>query len=199
MGYDSRKGNSPPAWFIFLLGVAFTFGIFYLWTNFRDFVRTGGVSVSQATHQSVALTTATAERQVSINADLPTRRPSPTAKPPCQDFEVSATSGNMRQAPTTASNLIESLPEGTVVCVLQGDEGDGEFIWYLIDRDPVTRLIEPGYMREDVIRPINPTPTPSDTSLPPPTITLTYTVTAVDTPLEQSTRNPNSPILEPPP
>lgn len=199
MGYNSRKSNSPPAWFIFLLGVAFTFGIFYLWTNFRDFMRTGGVSVSQATLQSVSLSAATAAQQAVINAELPTRRPSATAKPPCQEFEVSASNGIMRQAPSTGSNLIESLPQGTVVCVLQGAEAGDGFIWYFIDRDPVTRLIEPGYMREDVIRPINPTPTPSDTPLPAPTITPTYTATPSDTPMAQSTQNANSTVLPPPP
>ena len=191
MGYSSRKGDSPPTWFIFLLGVAFVFGIYYMWTNFRDFLETGGVSVALATEQSQSRATVTAEQRAVNAAELPTRRPSPTAKPPCQEFEVSANSGIMRQGPTTASNLIESLPQGTVVCVLQGEDGSDGFIWYFIDRDPVTRLIEPGYMREDVVRPLNPTPTPSDTALPAPTITPTYTATPTNTSEELPTNPPS--------
>jgi hypothetical protein len=191
MGYSSRKSDGPPAWFIFLLGVAFIFGIYYTWSNLRDFLRMGGISVSQATQQSQSQATVTAEQRAVLDAELPTRRPSPTAKPPCQDFEVSAANGNMRQGPTTSSNLIQSLPEGTVVCVLQSEQGGDDFVWYFIDRDPVTRLIEPGYMREDVLRPLNPTATPSNTPPPAPTITQTYTPTATSTAAIGTTRTPN--------
>ena len=181
MGYSTRRGGGPPAWFTFLLGVAFVFGGTYLWSNFQTFMRSGVVSVSEATAISQGLGTSTAVRQVTAVAELPTRRPSPTPKPECQEFEVSAGNGIMRQAASTDSRLLESLEQGTVVCVLDRVEGADGFTWYFIDRDAITNFIEPGYMRQDVVRALNPTPTPSNTAPPPPTITLTYTPTATAT------------------
>lgn len=175
MGYSTRQGGGPPAWFTFLLGVAFVFGGTYLWSNLQTFMRSGIVSVSEATVISQGLATSTAERQVAAIAELPTRRPSATPKPACQEFEVSAGSGIVRQAASTSSRLLESLREGTVVCVLESLIGDDDFTWYFIDRDAVTNFIEPGYMRRDVVQPLYPTPTASNTAAPPPTITLTYT------------------------
>ncbi|MEM9951633.1 MAG: hypothetical protein AAF846_08545 [Chloroflexota bacterium] len=182
MGYRVRRGGGPPSWFIFLLGIAFVFGGAYLWANFQTFLRSGGLSVSEATAVSQVQSTSTAVRQVTNIAQLPTRRPTATPKPDCQNFEVSASSGIMRQAASTTSRLLESLSQGSIVCVLDSTEGADGFVWYYIDRDAVTNFIEPGYMREDVVRPINPTPTPSDTPLPFPTITLTYTPTGTATP-----------------
>jgi len=182
MGYRTRQGGGPPAWFTFLLGVAFVFGGSYLWANLQTFMRSGVVSVSEATAISQDLSTSTAVQQVTEVANLPTRRPTATAKPPCQEFEVTANSGIMRQAASTTARLLESLPQGTVICVLDSLTGDDGFTWYFIDRDGITNFIEPGYMREDVIRPINPTATPTTTQLPPATVTLTYTPTSTATP-----------------
>jgi hypothetical protein len=182
MGYRSRQGDGPPGWFVFLLGVAFIFGGYYLWNNFQEYLRVGGLSVSQATTVSLQQASATAVRQVTVIAELPTRRPTATPKPACQDFSVIANTALMRQAPSTRSKTIEVLSEGTVVCVLEGLNGDDAFVWYLIDRDPITQLIETAYMREDVIHPLNPTPTPSHTPLPAPSITATFTDTPGATP-----------------
>lgn len=183
MGYRRRQGGGPPAWLTFLLGIAFVFGGSYLWSNLQSFVRSGGISVGEATAISQGLSTSTAIRQVTNIAALPTRRPSATPKPNCQYFEVSATNAIMRQAASTTSRLLESLPQGTVICVLDIVEAEDGFIWYFVDRDEVTNFIEPGYMREDLVRALNPTPTPSNTAPPPPTITLTYTPTVTATPL----------------
>ncbi len=182
MGYSKRQGGGPPSWFTFLLGVAFVFGGTYLWSNLQTFMRSGVVSVSEATAISQGSGTSTAVRQVTAVAELPTRRPSPTAKPACQEFEVSAGNGIMRQAASTTARLLDSLAQGTVICVLDRVEGDDGFIWYFIDRDAITNFIEPGYMRQDVVRALNPTPTASNTAPPAPTITLTYTPTATATP-----------------
>lgn len=191
MGYGSRQGNGPPSWFVFLLGVALIFGGYYLWINFQDYVRSGGLSVSQATAVSQQQAEATAVRQVTVIAELPTRRPSATPKPPCQDFSVSANTAIMRQQPSTNSTNLGVLSSGAVVCVLSSVDGDDSFTWYMIDRDPITQLIETGYMREDVIRPENPTPTPSDTPLPAPSITaiLTPTLAPQQTPPPSITPN----------
>ena len=173
MGYHRQQNDGPPSWFVFLLGIAFIFGGFYLWTSFQKYLRTGVLSVDQATQVSREEASATAVQRVTAVADLPTRRPSSTPKPDCQEFRVSAATAIMRQQPSTAATLVESIPEGTVVCVLEATAGGDGFTWYLIDRDPITRLIETAYMREDVIEPANPSPTPSITFLPP-TITATY-------------------------
>lgn len=182
MGYKTRQGSGPPAWFTFLLGIAFVFGGFYLWTNLQIFMQTGVISVGEATAISAQDVTATAVRQITAVADLPTRRPTATPKPPCQSFEVSAANGIMRQAASTTSVLLESLPQGTILCVLDSLQGGDGFTWYFIDRDAITNFIEPGYMREDVVTAINPTPTVSNTPLPLPTITLTYTATTTSIP-----------------
>jgi hypothetical protein len=198
MGYHRRQSDGPPSWFVFLLGVAFIFGAFYLWTSLQSYLRTGGLSVDQATQISREDASATAVQRVTTVAELPTRRPSATPKPDCQDFRVTAATAIMRQQPSTAASLIESIPEGTVVCVLEASAGGDGFTWYMIDRDPVTRLIETAYMREDVIEPANPSPTPSITVIPP-TITESYspTPTASTTPSATATRRSVEPTSTP--
>ncbi|MEL6309757.1 MAG: hypothetical protein AAFR81_05665 [Chloroflexota bacterium] len=181
MGYQTR-GGGPPGWFVFLLGVAFVFGIFYLWTNLQAFVATGRISINEATAISESGATSTAVSSATIAANFPTRRPTSTPKPPCQTFIVVADSAIMRSDASTRSTLLESLARDTEVCVLGTEEGDDGFVWYFIDRDAITRLIEGGYMREDVILPLNPTATPTDTNTPFPTITQTYTPTRTPTP-----------------
>lgn len=198
----SRNKSGPPSWFIFLLGVALVFGGYYLWTNFRQFVISGAVSVAEATEQFQEQSTATAERQIILETSLPTRRPTVTPKPPCQDFEVTAQSAIMRQDASTNSPLLDTLPQGNVVCVLGAREGADGFTWYLIDQEPQTRRVETGYMREDVIRALNPTPTPSDTPLPLPSITPTPTPTLTPTlpPEQRPTLAPSvTPSISPTP
>jgi len=181
MGYQTR-GGGPPGWFVFLLGIAFVFGIFYLWTNLQAFVATGGISINEATAISESGATSTAVSSATIAANFPTRRPTSTPKPPCQTFIVVAESAIMRASASTRSTLLESLARDTEVCVLGTEAGDDGFVWYFIDRDAITRLIEGGYMREDVILPLNPTATPTVTATSFPTITPTYTPTITDTP-----------------
>lgn len=190
MGYSSRRGDGPPAWFLFIIAIALVFGGYYLLTNFRQYMAAGGLSIAEATRVSLQQATATEMRLAGIAMDLPTPRPTNTPRPACELFEVSANSGIMRQQPTTAAPLVATLTQGTEVCVLGREQGGDGFTWYLIDRDPVTQRIETGYMREDILRPINPTPTPSDTALPAPTITSTATPTATTTSETLPTRTP---------
>ena len=172
MGYRSRHNQSgAPNWFIFLLGIALIFSIYYLWNSLRDYLRTGGLSVAQATQMALVERTATQERRILLETELPTARPTSTERPPCREFEVVVNSGIMRQAASTASNYLQTLERGAQVCVLASEEAGDGYIWYLIDRDPITRRIEIGYMREDLIRSLNPTPTASNTPLPFPSVT----------------------------
>ncbi len=188
MSYSSRRGNGPPAWFIFLLAVAFIFGLYYLLAGFQNYLTTGGLSVAEATEMSAFDVTSTAVRDSALLAELPTRRPTSTPKPPCQEFEVIVSSAIVRREPTTNSPMAGVLEEGSVVCVLERAAGTD---WYLIDRDAITRRIETGYMRQDLIRALNPTPTPSNTPIPPPTITTTYTPSPTRTPTPGPTNTPD--------
>lgn len=173
----NRRGN-PPGWFTFLISIAFIFALFYLWQNVQNFVRSGGISVAETTQIANRNITATIRNQRTAVANAPTRRPTATPKPACQTFEVNAPSGVVRQAASTRATVIESLPRGTPICVLSSQEGADGFLWYFIDRDPVTYFIEGAYMREDVVIVINPTPTASPTiELRLATVTLTYTPT----------------------
>jgi len=199
MSYSSRYGGGPPPWFIFILAVAFIFGAYYLFLGVRSYLHTGGLSVAQATEVSVAGVTATVQRREVLQSELPTRRPTTTPKPPCQEFEVRVESGILRREPSTSAAVVDALPQGTILCVLQSERGADGALWYLIDTEPVTRRIETAYVREDVIRALNPTATPTDTAPPPPTITLTRTAspTATHTPTPtllpgtQPTTDPN--------
>lgn len=179
--YSTNRGDGPPAWFIFLLAVVVIFGGYYLLTNFREFLSSGGISIAAATQLAQGDVTVTAQRINTVQAEQPTRRPTSTPRPTCQDFEVIVASGIVRERASTESPLAESLDQGAIVCVLSAEEGADGFTWYLIDRDSITSRIETGYMREDVIRPLNPTPTPSDTATMLPTITPTYTPTNTPT------------------
>lgn len=201
--YQRRSDNSPPSWFVFLLGIALIFGVYYLWNNLREFFQAGGLSVSEATRAAQLDVTATLNRQEILQLELPTRRPTSTERPPCQDFEVLAESGIMRQAASTAAPIVESVIRGTTVCVLGSERGGEGFIWYLIDRDAITRRIEVVYMREDILRSLNPTPTPSITPPPLPSITAipTRTVSPTlnpETPIVRSTRQSSQPIQNTP-
>lgn len=172
MGYrSSRRTDGPPGWFIFLLAMGIIFGTYYFWVNLREFMRSGGLSIAQATEQSRIDATSTRVQRIVIEENRPTPRPTSTSKPPCQDFRVSTGTGIMRERASTNSGLVDQLPRGTIVCVMDSVEGADGFLWYIIDRDPITQRVEMGYMREDIVRPENPTPTPSDTSAPLPTIT----------------------------
>lgn len=185
--YRSQGGDGPPGWFTFIIGAAVIFGAYQLWIGFRTYVTSGGLSVAQATQISAEDVTATRVREEILQAELPTLRPTSTQRPPCQDFEVIVTSAIMREAPTTASGIVTSVAAGEVVCVLESVLDPNETLWYLIDTDTLTRRIEAGYMREDLISPVNPTPTPSATALPPPTITRTFTPTITPSPLPSPT------------
>lgn len=189
MGYQ-RRGSGPPTWFVFIVGVAMIFGAYYLFLGVRNYIESGGASVLRATRQAEQQITATADRLLDLSLELPTRRPSPTDVPECQIFLVSVPSAIIRRGPSTASGIVDTLDNGAEVCVIQLEPGTD---WYLIDVNPVTRRIDPGYMRQDLIEPRDPTPTPSNTVPPPPTITLTptYTPTPTRTPSPTATDGPS--------
>jgi hypothetical protein len=185
--HTTNYGNSGfPSWLVFLLGVASVFGLYYMVSGARNFIAVGGGDALQATERAVIAETATIEQIEYVQSQF-TPRATMTPLPECQDFEVIVLSAIVREGPSTASDILESLPRGEPVCVvgMLNDE------WYVIDRRPITRRIETAYMFYNIIEAINPTPTPSDTFTPAPTVTDMPTNTATLTPIPLPTVTPD--------
>lgn len=186
-----RSGGGPPAWFVFLIGVALVFGLYYLAQGVQNFIRTGGQGVIESTQQAVLVATATADRVTRFQSAAETTPiPSRTPVPECQSFIVSVPNAIIRDAPTSNGGLVGSLNEGEEVCVL-GREPETD--WYVIDRTPGTRRLDIAYMHDTVIRAVNPTPTPSRT----PTPLATVTPLPSDTPTRTPTPAPTVPTATP--
>jgi len=187
MGHGRQSG--PPTWFVILVGIAVVFGMYYVWLGVRSFMASG-MTVVESTRQAIDLSTATAERFEELETFAPTSLPTQTPVPECQDFVVDVPSAIVRSLPSTNSEIVASLPQGEVVCVITR-EADTE--WLVIDENPLTRRLEPVYMHEDIIRALNPTPTPSITWTPAPTVTNTPTYTPSNTPeiTDTPTRDPD--------
>lgn len=187
-GTRSRKpsyNTGPPAWLVFLLGMAVVFGGYYVWLGVRDFVNSSGIL--ELPTQTVVAQTATAA-QIATQQNF-TPPPTPTPLPTCQDFVISVEAAVVRSAPTTNSQPLDTWEQNEPVCVMQHQ---GE--WYLIDLNPRTRRIDTAYIREDLVEAVNPTPTPSNTPTPAPTVTPlpTNTPTETFTPAPTSTPDPDA-------
>lgn len=200
--YGGGKGGPPP-WLIFLLGVALVFGLYYLWLGVRDFMETGGLGIVEATERAVIVETATAAVAPDLQRNSVTPRPSNTPIPECADFIVSVPSAIVRAQPSTSAPIVDSFPQGTIVCVISRAP---ESEWYLIDSNPETRRLNAAYMHESVIEAVNPTPTPSNTFTPNPTVTPlpTNSPTTSPSPAPTATRDPRitdtpTPTLTPSP
>lgn len=194
MGYVSRHPGGPPAWFVFIVGVAFVFGLYYVWSGLRQFIEEGGRL--SPTEQAIRDMTATMEERTSLELAPPTRRPTLTPVPECQEFVVDTQIVNVREQPGTEYASLEQLPWNTAVCVLYLEPGTD---WFLIDRDTATRRIEPGYIRSDLLKALNPTITPTATALPPPSITPTPTPILSEAIPSGSGRTPTATIPPPAP
>ena len=181
------RRNGPPTWFIFLVGIAIVFGVYYLWLGVRSFMASG-MTVVESTRQAIEYATVTAERIEELEVFAPTPLPTYTPVPPCQDFVVDVASAIVRKLPTTNSPIADTLSQDEVVCVI-GKEPDSD--WYVVDDNPLTRRLEAVYMHEDIIRSLNPTLTPSVTFTPAPTVTNTPTFTPSNTPQITDTPTPN--------
>ncbi|MCY4018831.1 MAG: SH3 domain-containing protein [Chloroflexi bacterium] len=180
VGYGRRAG--PPSWFVILLGIAIVFGLYYLWIGLRSFM-SSGVTVVESTRQAIERSTATANRIVELQYLAPTPLPTYTPVPPCQEFVVIVRSAIVRSSPSTDSRIVEAVKEGETVCVI-AKQPNSE--WYVLDKNTLTRRLEPVYMHEDIIRALYPTDTPTRT----PTATPSDTPTASFTPSDTSTASP---------
>lgn len=188
-------GGGPPAWFVFLIGVAIVFGLYYLAQGVQNFIRTGGQGVTESTQQAVIVASATAGRVAQFQPSTDTEStpfPSRTPVPECQNFIVSVPNAIVRDAPASSGGLVGSLMQGEEVCVL-GREPETD--WYVIDRTPGTRRLDIAYMHETVIRAVNPTVTPSRT----PTQLATVTPLPTSEPSQTPTALPTVPSATPNP
>jgi len=165
--YSSRR-TGPPTWFVSLIGIALVFGAYYVWVGIQNYAESGGQSITNATQLAQVNATETAVRLRDIQAGLPTLRPTSTPGPQCQEYVVVVDTAIRRRDPSVNAAFIDSLEEGDIVCVIQQEPG---LDWYLVDRDRITRRIEPVYMHIDLIEPRELTPTPSLTPTFAPTVT----------------------------
>lgn len=172
------RRNRTPNWFIFLVAVALVFGIYYIWLGVRDFAGGAILNVQQATRTVEAVSTSTA--QVIATRDAYTPLPTFTPLPECTDFVVIVERAIVRAAPNTGAQVLDTYLDGQTVCVISRAPENLE--WYLIDMDRESRRINAGYMFQDIIEALNPTPTPSMTYTPAPTVTPAPTLTPSDTP-----------------
>jgi hypothetical protein len=186
------SGGGPPAWLVFVLGVALVLGGYYLFSGFRNFVQRETRELRATEQQQAIVVSATAVRlgtQTQAAVDMPPI--TVTTVPECQPFVVIVESALVRQEASTSSPQITAFQEGDSICVLEA-VADGE--WYKIDIDQATRRIETGYMFYNIIEAVNPTPTPSSTFTPLPTTTPAPTLTPTTTPSPEPspTRDPDA-------
>ncbi len=174
----SPSYNRTPNWFIFLVAVALVFGVYYIWLGVRDFLGNTTINVQLATRTVMAETTSTA--RVIETRDAYTPLPTFTPLPECTDFVVSVERAIVRNAPNTGAAVLDTYTQGATVCVIGRAPENPE--WYLIDTDRESRRINAGYMFQDIIEALNPTPTATQTYTPAPTVTPAPTLTPSDTP-----------------
>lgn len=188
----SYQRGGPPAWLIFLLGIALVFGAYYLWTGVQHVLKDGGLIISEATGQANSIATETAVQIQTQEHSMLQSFPTSTPLPECKDFIVNVPSAVVRQSPSTAALPVDTFDFGEIVCVIERDPADNN--WYRIDLNRNTRRIEDAYMHADIIEAINPTPTPTQSFTPAPTVTPapTDTPTLSPTPVPTRTPNPNA-------
>lgn len=190
-----HRSSGPPPWFVFLTSVALVLGLYYLWLGGRDYIRTGGLGIQEATAQAVEISTATAVRRATDAIPTWTLIPSFTPVPPCIPWRVTVGSANVRMQPNTNAPVLDVFNEGQTVCVIQqADQSE----WYQIDLNPDTRRVDEAYMHQDVMFPQNPTETPTQTVTPLPTVTP-ITPTQTPTLTETPTLDPDAPTITAPP
>jgi len=184
-----KSSGGLPGWLVFLIAIAVGLGGYYVWTGLQTYIRAGGLGITEATQRADLIASATQARAIVFTAAAPvvTPFPSPTAVPPCQDFEIAAPVAIIRDRPSTNGAILEQARQGTVVCVIGRAGGDPDSEWYLLDYNPRTRRLDEAFMREDVILPLNPTLTPSQTVTFPPTVTDIPTTPAPISPTPSAT------------
>lgn len=186
-----RGSDGPPRLLIFLIAIVLVFGVYFVGVGVRNYFRTGGLGVIEATQLVEVVASATSVRATqSVQMSGVTPRPTSTPIPDCQDFRVTAANAIVREAPSSSGTILTQYSSGDIVCVVGVAPESTE--WYLIDTNPNTNRLEPAYMHESIIEAVNPTPRPSRTPSPLPTVTQPPTLTPSDTPTRQPTATRDS-------
>ena len=162
-GNQPSSNGGPPFLLLLLVAFALVLGVFFLFQGLRSFSPGVNPESNSATLQAQAELTEIASQ----NADrfaTQTARPTATPIPPCQEFTIRTAMANVRAEPDIDAEVLDRLPEGTTICVIQPASSPIE--WHLIDLNPNTRRIETAYMHISVLRAVNPTPRPTATVTP---------------------------------
>jgi hypothetical protein len=183
-----RRSSGPPALVVFISTVALVLGVYYLWLGAQTYISTGGLGVEASTEQAVVRATSTAVQEATDAIPTWTPIPTFTSVPPCEQWVVTVPSAIVRRLPDTNSAILDAFDGGTEVCVIQRVT---DTLWYLVDTRPDTKRIDEGYMRGDIIRPLNPTETPTLSATPLPTVTP-ITPSPTTTPSVTPTVDPNA-------
>jgi hypothetical protein len=197
MNPKRTESSNPPLILIIIVGVLLVFGCYALWSGLITYVRQGDAE-ARASQEAQANATATAAVPPTL-AVLPTFPPTWTPPPPCIDFIVTVDSALVRSCPSESCGVVHAYPYGEQVCVIRhmGEDSD----WYEVELDTRLRSMELGYMHQNVIAAVNPTPIPSQTNTPMPTVTPaptntlppTRTPAPTYTPTPTHTPDPNAP------
>ena len=204
-----RQSRGTPILFLVLLAGMLVFGTYYVWRGFIAWVDSGGDITAPVTAAASTVDSRAASAQAST-INLGTTIPlnlllvSPTPARECMLFRVIVIRARIRECPATTCATMDQPAQGAQICVygpapIDPQNADAQN-WYEVNLDPSDPLPRIGYMRDDLIEPINPTKRPTRTATSLPTITPTRTVrpsitpTTTDTlpPTDPPTRDPNA-------
>jgi hypothetical protein len=191
-----RGSTKTPFWVAALGGMLFVFASYLLYAGFLTFLTSGGDITAPATATAASAAQATGyalnqapEVGAQGTARIPTRLPTRTTVPPCQDFVVSVVKARVREcAKDTCTSLDTMLSQGQIVCVL--GPAAGAVDWYQVNLRPDQLYPEIAYMHSSVIDAVRPTSRPSRTPTGLPTVTPLPTITNTPTPTALSVAIP---------
>ncbi len=199
--YRKGRKDNPPLILIILVGAMLVFGCYALWNGLTGYLREGGAAAVDAATAQVRATRTAAVRPTEFF--LPTFPPTWTPPPPCIRFTVTVDSALVRSCPNETCSIVTAYTYGTEVCVIRHLSADSD--WYEVETDTERRSLKLGYMHQNVIAAIDPTPIPTITNTPLPTVTPgptntlppTRTRAPTYTPTPTTTIDPNAPTPVP--
>lgn len=188
--------------FLAILAGMLVFGGYFVWRGFLAWVDAGGditapVTAAASTIDSQAAAAQTATLNLGTTIPLNFLLVSPTPARECMVFRVIVIRARIRECPMTTCPTMDQPAQGAQICVYGPAPIDPKYPdaenWYEVNLDPNDPLPRIGYMRNDLIEPINPTKRPTRTATSLPTITLTRTKRPTITPTPTDTLPPTDP------
>jgi hypothetical protein len=196
-----RQSRGTPVLFLALLAGMLVFGSYFVWRGFLAWVDSGGDITAPVTaaaagteENSVAqMSTLSLGTTVPLNLLLV----SPTPARECMLFRVIVIRARIRECPATTCATMDQPAQGAQICVYGPAQIDPQYPdaqnWYEVNLDPNDPLPRIGFMRNDLIEPINPTKRPTRTATALPTITPTRTIRPTITLTPSETLPPTDP------